>query len=417
MAETSESIDRPVMSVSHLAKKYCRELRRSLWYGLGDMAREFSMRSARDTAGTLRKEEFWALEEVSFELRRGESLAIIGANGAGKSTLLKLLYGLIKPDAGHVRINGRVSALIELGTGFNPVLTGRENVHVSAAMLGMTRRQIALFLEKIVEFSEIGEFIDTPVQYYSSGMTARLAYAVAAHIEPALMLVDEVLAVGDMTYQRKCVNHMLKYLESGGTLVFVSHSPYLIQSMCRRGIVLEHGQLTFCGSAVEALNYYFESQRRVQDVPSRPSYLGADKNHPVVIESIVARAKDGGDLWTGEQLQLILKYNSLAPIHAVWGFSIWTVDQLVRITGGADMTPNLLAAGQGELRCLIPRNPLLAGSYLLKAAILEAASMQTLALLGWAELPMAFSVRSRPTELNNYETWGNQLVNIDIEWA
>src|SRR5882724_5212117 len=210
MPETQRKIALPVVSVSNLSKKYCRELRRTMWYGLGDIAREFFWRLGQNEPGVLRQAEFWSLKNVSFELRRGESLAVIGANGAGKSTLLKVLYGLIKPDAGQVRIRGRISALIELGTGFNPVLSGRENVYVNAAILGLTRRQASLFLDRIAEFAGLHEFMETPVQYYSSGMKARLSYEVAAHLNPDVLLVDEVLAVGDFSYQRKCVNHMLK---------------------------------------------------------------------------------------------------------------------------------------------------------------------------------------------------------------
>jgi lipopolysaccharide transport system ATP-binding protein len=417
MLQTLRNNDRPVTSVSHLSKKYCRELQRSLWYGLRDIGREFLWHHGQNNSGELRQAEFWALKDVSFEVRRGEALAVIGANGAGKSTLLKVLYGLIKPDAGQVRIDGRVSALIELGTGFNPVLSGRENVYVNAAILGLPRRQASLLLEKIVEFAGLDEFMDTPVQYYSSGMKARLAYAVASHLNPDVLLVDEVLAVGDISFQRKCVNHMLKYLDGGGSLIFVSHSLHQIQSVCQRGIVLAHGQLTFAGTAVESLNYYFESQRReAQHGLSGSRLLVPDADNPIVIESIVARSVSAHELWTGESLCLILKYNCFESLEVIWGFSIWTGDQWVCVTGGFDMTPRTLLPGSGELRCLIPRNPLVAGSYWLKAAISEAASLQPLALYGWQDSPQAFSVRSRPTELNNSQTALNQLVTLDVEW-
>jgi lipopolysaccharide transport system ATP-binding protein len=416
MTETSGPAGRPVISVSDLSKKYCRELRQSLWYGLCDIAREFSPHRGELPAAELRAAEFWALREISFTLHRGESLAVMGANGAGKSTLLKVLYGLIKPDAGQVRIQGRVGALIELGTGFNPVLSGRENVCVNAAILGLQPRQLSLFMEKIVEFAELEEFIDTPVNYYSSGMRMRLAYAVAAHLNPDLLLVDEVLAVGDFTYQRKCVNHLLKYLDAGGSLIFVSHNPYQIQSVCQRGIVLEHGQLTFAGTAVEALNHYFESQQAgAERVPSE-SPSSSYNDCPVVIESIVATAISGETLWQGEALRLTLKYNSLKNVDVIWSFNIWTGDQWICVTGAADMTPRAILPGSGELRCLIPRNPLAAGSYLLKAAIIESTSLQPLALFGWQNSPHSFSVRSRPSELNNAQTAMNQLVTLDVEW-
>jgi lipopolysaccharide transport system ATP-binding protein len=414
--ETPGQTDGPVISVSDLSKKYCRELRQSLWYGLCDIAREFSRHRGELHAAELRAAEFWALREVSFTLHRGESLAVIGANGAGKSTLLRVLYGLIKPDAGQVRIQGRVSALIELGTGFNPVLSGRENVYVNAAIFGLPRRQVSVLMDEITEFAELGEFIDTPVQYYSSGMKARLAYAVAAHLNPDLLLVDEVLTVGDVTYQRKCVNHMLKYLAAGGSLIFVSHNPYQIQSVCQRGIVLKRGQLTFAGTAVEALNHYFESQQAgTERVSSRSSSASYDES-PIVIESIVATAIAGDELWQGEALRLTLRYNSRKNLNVIWSFNILTGDQWVCLTGAADMTPRAILPGSGELRCLIPRNPLAAGSYVLKAAIIEAASLQPLALFGWEDSPHAFSIRACPSEVNNAQSAMNQLVTLDVEW-
>ena len=244
-----------MISVSHLSKKYCHELRRGLWYGVRDIAREIIPR--RGEAG-LRPGEFWALDDVSFEVRRGESLAITGANGAGKSTLLKILYGILKPDRGEVRVSGRVEALIELGAGFNPVLTGRENVRVGAALHGLNARETAALMERVLDFSELGAFVDDPVQSYSSGMKARLAYALAANLDPDVLLVDEVLAVGDFAFQRKCVRHMQSYLAGGGALLFVSHNMYQMQAICERGFLLDHGRLTFEGSAVEMLNRLHE---------------------------------------------------------------------------------------------------------------------------------------------------------------
>jgi lipopolysaccharide transport system ATP-binding protein len=418
MIETKENTGRPVISVTNLSKKYCRELRRSLWYGLGDIAREIFRRDAATRLAQLREAEFWALRDISFEVGRGESLAVIGANGAGKSTLLKVLYGLIKPDAGRVSVAGRVGALIELGTGFNPVLSGRENVYVNAALLGFTRRQVDGWMDEIADFAGIREFIDTPVQYYSSGMQARLSYAVAAHLNPDVLLVDEVLAVGDIAYQHKCFTHMQKYLDAGGSLVFVSHNPYQIQAICRRGIVLEQGRLSFSGTAVEALNHYFETRHRNQPEAansSRATVLLEDR--PVAIESITVEAADGDVIRTGEDLRLVLKYQASGAFDVVWGFSIYTSDQWVCVTGAFDMTPRTLTPGGGELRCQIPQLPLVAGSYLLRATILDPATLQPLALLGWKDAPQPFTVRAHPTRLNNAFAAVSQLMILDVEWA
>lgn len=417
MTETKRKIGQPVISANHLSKKYCRELRRSLRYGLGDIAREMFRRDAR--AAELRRAEFWALRDVSFEVGRGESLAVIGPNGAGKSTLLKVLYGLIKPDAGSVRLNGRVGALIELGTGFNPVLSGRENVYVNAAILGFSTRHVDRLMDEIADFAGISEFIDTPVQYYSSGMQARLSYAVAAHLNPDLLLVDEVLAVGDIAYQHKCFSHMRKYLEGGGSLLFVSHNPYQIQAICRRGIVLEQGQVTFSGTAVEALNHYFETRNQTglpaSSFPSTATVLREDR--PVAIESITVEAAEGGVVRTGEDLRLILKYHAGDSFDVLWGFSIFTGDQWVCVTGAFDMTPRRLAAGAGELRCRIPQLPLVAGSYLLRATILDPVTLQPLALHGWIDSPQPFTVRAHATPMNNALRALNQLMMLDVEWT
>jgi lipopolysaccharide transport system ATP-binding protein len=209
-----------LIKVESVSKKFCRSLKRSLWYGVQDIGAELAGRRKNPA---LRLDEFWAVKDVSFELNRGECLGLIGHNGAGKSTLLKMLNGLIKPDRGCITMKGRVGALIELGTGFNPILTGRENIYNNGAVLGFTKREIDKKFDAIVDFSEIGEFLDTPVQNYSSGMKVRLGFAVAAQMEPDILLIDEVLAVGDMSFILKCMNQIDKLLQKSA-LVLVSHN-------------------------------------------------------------------------------------------------------------------------------------------------------------------------------------------------
>jgi lipopolysaccharide transport system ATP-binding protein len=233
--------DLPVVSVEGVSKKFCRSLKRSLWYGVQDLAGELIV---RDRSGTvnLRPGEFLAVQDVSFQLRRGECLGLVGANGAGKSTLLKMLNGLIRPDAGRIAIRGRVRALIELGTGFNPILTGRENVYVNGAVLGLSKSEIDARFDQIVDFAELREFIDSPVQSYSSGMHVRLAMAVAASMQAEFLLVDEVLAVGDVAFRMKCFRHFLDLKSSGKTIVVVSHNMIDIHRVCDRVIVLDGGK-------------------------------------------------------------------------------------------------------------------------------------------------------------------------------
>src|SRR5206468_4283587 len=204
----SEGVDGNVLvHVEHVSRRFCRNLRRSLWYGIQDIARDLNPfgRNSSGGSSSLRKDEFWAVNDVSFELRRGECLGLIGRNGAGKTTLLKMLNGLIKPDCGCIEIRGRVGALIALGAGFNPILTGRENIYVNGAVLGLTKREIDEKIEEIIDFAEIREFIDSPVQSYSSGMQVRLGFAMASSLNPDILLLDEVLAVGDMGFQAKCL--------------------------------------------------------------------------------------------------------------------------------------------------------------------------------------------------------------------
>ena len=199
-----ERLTTPVIAVQHLSKKFCRSLKRSIWYGLRDLGSEAVGR--RGDHSVLRRGEFWALKDVSFDLYPGETLGLVGPNGAGKTTLLRVLTGLINPNEGRVTVRGRMQALIALGAGFSPVLSGRENIYVNASILGIARKEVDRRLGEIIEFSGIAEFIDSPVQNYSSGMAVRLGFAVAAHLEPDILLVDEVLAVGDEGFQVKCPN-------------------------------------------------------------------------------------------------------------------------------------------------------------------------------------------------------------------
>lgn len=219
-----------LVRVAGVSKKFCRSLKKSLWYGVLDMAAELNpfernspSSGSKSRSSQLRPGEFWAVKDVSFELRRGECLGLIGRNGAGKTTLLKMLNGLIKPDEGRIEMRGRVGALIALGAGFNPILTGRENIYVNASVLGLTRQEIDAKLEEIIEFAEIGDSIDAPVQSYSSGMQVRLGFAVATALNPDVLILDEVLAVGDGSFRHKCYHRIAKLMQRSA-VIFVSHS-------------------------------------------------------------------------------------------------------------------------------------------------------------------------------------------------
>jgi lipopolysaccharide transport system ATP-binding protein len=215
-------------------------------------------------------EDFWALKDVSFEVKRGEVVGIIGRNGAGKSTLLKILSRITEPTTGRVHLKGRVASLLEVGTGFHPELTGRENVFLNGAILGMSRVEIRKKFDEIVAFAEVEKFLDTPVKRYSSGMYVRLAFAVAAHLEPEILIVDEVLAVGDAEFQKKCLGKMQDVASHGRTVLFVSHNMAVIHNLCPRLIVLSNGQIVFAGSSAEGIAHYLAPIKKEKEVSRTP---------------------------------------------------------------------------------------------------------------------------------------------------
>ena len=251
---SSETHSDVVLSVQGVSKKFCRSLKRSLFYGIQDIGAELTGR--RKTSDTLRPNEFWALKDVNLTLRRGEGLGLIGVNGSGKTTLLRIISGLIKPDAGAVRVRGRVAPLIALGAGFSPVLTGRENIYANMSILGLSTQEIEARFQQVVDFAEIGEAIDAPVQTYSSGMGARLGFACAIHTDPEILLIDEVLAVGDIQFLGKCHRRLHQLREQGTAFVLVSHNPQAILSMCQDAIYLHKGQGVAVGNAETVMAQY-----------------------------------------------------------------------------------------------------------------------------------------------------------------
>jgi len=246
--------DDVLVKVENASKKFCRDLRRSLWYGVKDLTAEMLM--SNNGRAELRQDEFWALKDVSFELHQGETLGLVGHNGAGKSTLLKLINGIIKPDTGCISIQGRVGALIELGAGFNPVLTGRENIYVYAAVLGIPKRKIDRRLDEIIDFAEIGDFIHAPLQSYSSGMKVRLGFSVAANLNPDVLLIDEVLSVGDSSFRQRCLDRLTDYKNNGGAIIFVSHNSGAVEAISNRVMLLEHGRVLDIGNPAEVILKY-----------------------------------------------------------------------------------------------------------------------------------------------------------------
>ncbi len=257
-------MEQSIIEIKNIGKKYNIAHQRGGYVTLRDVLTNvikspfsFLKTKIKQAAGLETKEEFWALKDINFEVKKGEVIGIIGANGAGKSTLLKILSQITPPTTGEIILRGRVGSLLEVGTGFHPELTGRENIFLNGAILGMKKKEIAQKFNQIVEFSGIEKFLDTPVKHYSSGMYVRLAFSVAAHMEPDILIIDEVLAVGDAEFQKKCLGKMNEITKiQGRTILFVSHNMEAIQQLCSKTILLREGKIVFCGSTIEALKIY-----------------------------------------------------------------------------------------------------------------------------------------------------------------
>jgi len=322
-----------ILRVSGLGKKYRLgqnlDAGRGLRHVLNDFLGAFFRRSnsgeekSRSPAGGA-SDDFWALRDVSFELKRGETLGIIGRNGAGKSTLLKILSRITEPTEGEVEITGRVASLLEVGTGFHPELTGRENIFLNGAILGMTRVEIKSKFDEIVAFAEIEKFIDTPVKRYSSGMYVRLAFAVAAHLEPEILIVDEVLAVGDTAFQKKCIGKMGDVSRSGRTILFVSHNMAVVQMLCSRALLLQSGRFAFDGPAATTVAAYLNALEQAQkiDLKDRTDRHGMGAVRLCSIEIINPDAPQTGRLSIGGPAKFIFRFDRIIKGMAL-GFTIY----------------------------------------------------------------------------------------------
>lgn len=277
--------DELILSVDNLSKKFARDLKTSLMYGVSDI---FSELLGKPRGRDLRNKEFWALQDISFELRAGETLGLIGSNGAGKTTLLRILSGLIRPDSGIVKVKGRVAPLLALGAGFNPVLTGRENVYTNMSILGLSNEEIERRYDEVVEFSGIEEAIDAPVLSYSTGMLTRLGFACAIHTDPDLLLIDEVLAVGDIGFKEKCFRKLHELKEKHTSFLLVSHSTNAILQNCHSALYLRNGKLVMYRDAKETIECYEKDllDSRRDGRPRKISMAAIPANAPFKIEDV-----------------------------------------------------------------------------------------------------------------------------------
>lgn len=404
-AGAADEADKLVL-VEGVAKKFCRSLKRSLVYGLRDIGSELSGRSRH--SDVLRPGEFWALKELSFQLRRGEALGLVGPNGAGKSTLLRLISGLIKPDAGTLRLRGRVAPLIALGAGFNPILTGRENIYVNMSILGLSRKEIDARFDEVVDFAEIGDALGAPVQTYSSGMAARLGFACAVLTDPDVLLVDEVLSVGDMKFRMKCLRHMGKLLERGTCFILVSHNPHAILTVCPRAIYLSQGKVAAAGDTASVLSQYEkdtfsisfeETSEPLRLPPKRP-----EESSGLDITSVCFKDEYGNNLaspLSGKPTSICVRckvdsaMNGINLIIAVSNLSVEN-DRVLYLSSHYDGQPMSVESGEVELQLELPYCGLSAGLYSAKIVVTEK-SVKTLD----AVESFRFRVRSEGTAVQN----------------
>jgi lipopolysaccharide transport system ATP-binding protein len=305
-----------------------------------------------------RNADFWALRDVSFDAQPGEALGIIGRNGAGKSTLLKIMSRITEPTEGEIILNGRVGSLLEVGTGFHPELTGRENIYLNGAILGMSRDEIRHKFDEIVAFAEIDQFIETPAKRYSSGMYMRLAFAVAAHLEPEILMVDEVLAVGDAAFQKKCLAKMGEVAGEGRTVLFVSHNMVALQSMCSRAILLKNGSVIMQGNVSEVVNHYLQKEIKTGLEQDWNDVTTAPGNEKVRLRSarVVPELTESREHITVETpITLEFEFWSLLP-NATINLSVVLWSQTGECIFNVVTEAQELNAGLHQGQCLIPGN-------------------------------------------------------------
>ncbi len=400
--------DDTLIKVEGVSKKFCLSLKKSLWYGLCDMGRELtgrrhgsphpssqsqvsSLESQVSSSGSqvsglksqvsppgLRPKEFWAVHDVSFELKRGECLGLIGRNGAGKTTLLKMLNGLIKPDAGRIEMGGRVGALIALGAGFNPILTGRENIYVNGSVLGLSKREIDAKLDEIIDFAEIGEFIDTPVQNYSSGMTVRLGFGVAGVlIQPDVLLLDEVLAVGDIGFKVKCFNAVRKMMKNSA-VIFVSHQMEFVSQFCTRVALMQGGCFDIdTKDTAEGISRYFAL---FSEGSSRAGTGTVDVRNVVLKAANREWQNESAEIGHGDILALSFDIHRVSPlVHGV-KLALHIMDQGINpvVAIPIELSKPLFDGDRDRCRVNIPIGPidLNAGSYSFVIGVQDLAANQ-----------------------------------------
>ena len=393
-----------LIKVEGVSKKFCHSFKNSLWYGMQDLGREITGHHHGGNS-KLRTDEFWAIRDVSFELKRGECLGLIGRNGAGKTTLLKILNGLIRPDSGHIEIRGRVGALIALGAGFNPILTGRENIYVNGSVLGLSKFEIDENLLEIINFAELKEFIDTPVQNYSSGMVVRLGFAIASSLQPDILLLDEVLAVGDVNFRSKCYRRLSKLAEKGTSFIVVSHDEAAISRICNKVLLIDSGEQKYLGKTNEGIKKYLSLLSMNNGIESgikthNISNTSTCKIISIEIDNEKKNITGNSSVFTGHDAKIKLEYEVLEDITslsytiAIEGRSECAngITRLTIDTETQGKLTNKVSKGIYKTSIVLEKLGILPGTYTLKIGLWEKKLRQIAAIESYA-----FTVKSEKT--------------------
>lgn len=413
LAETSFQSE-PAIKLHRVRKKFAKTLGQTLSYGLADISRELLLK--KEAPQQLRRGEFWALDDISLELRRGEALAVIGRNGSGKSTLLKLLYGLIKPDSGEITIRGRMAALIELGAGFDPILSGRENVYINASILGLSREAVDDLMPSIIEFSGLRDFMETPVKFYSSGMRARLAYSIASNLSPDIFLVDEALAVGDTDFRQKCLRNMVRFIEGGGSLIFVSHASSQIQMTCNRGLVIDSGKVVCQGTALEALDHYYSSGLH-REKNGSVQFEPPESPDCFILSVEIDPDPDSGLIRNGSVFSISITAKLEREAEVVAAITILARDLMTVVATANSGAPRRCAPGTHMFRFRVPNLPLMPGLFHLRGALREAPRLVPLAFFGVKMSPISFLVGGEIAQERSLPMDSGGLLRVEGEWS
>ncbi|MEM7785565.1 MAG: polysaccharide ABC transporter ATP-binding protein [Planctomycetota bacterium] len=403
-----------ILDVDHVWKIYCRNLKRAMWYGIRDLGREVIGAGRNRTHHDLRPGEFFALRDINFRVEPGECVALIGPNGAGKSTMLKMINGLIKPDSGGISIRGKTGALIELGTGFNPILSGRENIYINAAVLGLKKSEVDLLFDEIVDFAELGHVIDDPIKSYSTGMRVRLGFSVAANLRPELLLIDEVLAVGDVGFRMKCFAHLNNLVKSGISIILVTHAVGMLQRVATRAVVFGQGKVVHDGDLETGCTIYEEMLGASDRVRAKKKEEDGKVASVAEVQVCNGHGTPQNEFETGELVQLKIQIKTknripdarlivaiCSPVHGVL-CSVSTPYQNVDL----DIHPP-----EQMVTLNLPRIPFLLGSYHFNISLY---GQEITDFYHRSLLRGTFRIVGPPTDANGYGI--NGITTLEHAW-